>query len=83
MRVDNVITICEVKYYSKKISTSIIQEMERKISLLKIPHGYTVEKGLISLYGPDIHLEESAYFNYYVTIDDIIPNAVDNKIFLQ
>ncbi|MEA1969052.1 MAG: DUF234 domain-containing protein [Thermodesulfobacteriota bacterium] len=35
MRVDKVITVCEVKYYSKEISTSIIQEMERKISLLK------------------------------------------------
>ena len=75
MRVDKVITVCEVKYYSKEISTRIIQEMERKISLLKIPRGFTVEKGLISLYGPDKHLKESKYFNYHVTIDDIIPNV--------
>ncbi len=73
-RIDNVITACEVKYRSEKISTSIIQEMEKKMSLLQVPRGFTIEKALISLYGPDKHLEKSDYFNHYITIDEIIPH---------
>jgi len=72
-RTDNVITICEVKYHANNLSTSIIREMERKRSLLKLPRGFTLEKALISLYGPDRHLKESGYFNNHITIDDIIP----------
>jgi len=74
-RADNVITVCEVKYRSKEIKTDVIREMERKILLLKKPRGYTVEKALISLYGPDKHLETSGYFNHLLRLDDIIPTG--------
>ncbi len=72
-RIDNVITVCEVKHHSKEITPAVILQMERKISLLNIPRGFTVEKALISLYGPDKALHESEYFNYHLAIDDIIP----------
>ena len=71
-RMDKVITICEVKHLDKDISTSIIPEIDRKIQLIKIPRGYTIEKALISLYGPDKYLRDSNYFNYNVTLKDIM-----------
>ena len=72
-RIDKVITVCEIKYYNKEINTSIINEMEKKLSLLKVPRGYSVETALISLYGPNKQLKAADYFNYYITLDNIIP----------
>lgn len=71
-RVDRVIAACEIKYHNERISTKIIPEMEKKCAALEIPRGYTLEKALISLYGPDEVLENSRYFNHYVTAEDII-----------
>jgi len=74
-RADKVITICEIKHHNKKIGTKIIPEMERKCSLFKAPRGYTVEKALISLYGPDESLKNTDYFHHIVTLDDIFENV--------
>lgn len=74
-RADKVITVCEIKYHNKKITTSVIAEMERKVSLLKIPRGYSLEKALISLYGPDEHVKNSGYFNHFVTLEDIFQDS--------
>ncbi len=71
-RVDQVVTVCEIKHQKKNMGTSIIPEMERKCSLLKLPRGHTIEKALISLYGPDRSLKEAGYFNHFVKLDDII-----------
>jgi hypothetical protein len=71
-RSDKVITICEIKFHNEKIGTKIIPEMEKKCNLLKIPRGYTLEKSLISLYGQDDALKDSGYFDYNVTLDDVI-----------
>ena len=46
--------------------------MERKINLLKIPQGYTIEKALISLYGSDQSLKDSGYFHHEVTLEQIL-----------
>ncbi len=72
-RADKVITVCEIKYKNTKIDTTIIPEMDRKLSLIKIPRGYALEKALISLYGPNKSLENSGYFNHIVTLDQIQP----------
>lgn len=71
-RKDKVITICEMKYYTKPITTGVIPEVERKIKLLKIPRGYSVETALISLYGPDKALRDTHYFNYTPTLEDLL-----------
>ncbi|MBW1802318.1 MAG: AAA family ATPase [Deltaproteobacteria bacterium] len=74
-RADRVITVCEIKYHNKKIGTHIIPEMERKCALVKVPRGYTLEKALISLYGPDKALKDAGYFHHFVTLDDILNPA--------
>lgn len=71
-RSDRVITVCEIKYRNKPITREIIPEMDRKCRLLSIPPGYTIEKALISLYGPDESLKKAAYFHHSITLADII-----------
>ncbi|MCP4221118.1 MAG: AAA family ATPase [bacterium] len=67
-RMDNVITLCEIKHVNTKIPPSVIPEVERKSTLFKVPRGYTIEKALISLYGPDKALADSGYFAHHVTL---------------
>lgn len=71
-RADRVIVACEIKYHSEKITTKIIPGMEKKCAAMTIPRGCTLEKALISLYGPDEALGNSGYFNHFVTLEDII-----------
>jgi hypothetical protein len=71
-RTDRVIVICEIKYSNERISTKVIPGMEKKCSILEIPRGYTLERALISLCGPDEALRDSGYFNHHVTVEDIV-----------
>jgi len=71
LRSDNIITVCEIKYWDKEVNKNIIKEVERKISLLDIPRGYSVETALISIYGEDKSLKERNFFDYSITINDI------------
>jgi len=70
-RSDNVVTVCEIKYWSREVGTKIISDMKRKLELLKIPRGYSLETALISLYGPDEALKDTNYFDHIVTLEDI------------
>ena len=72
LRSDNVITVCEIQYRDRSIETKIIPEIERKIKLLNIPQGYTVEKALISLYGADKSLKDSGYLHHDITLAQIL-----------
>ena len=71
-RSDRVFTVCEVKYLGAPVTTKVIPEMERKLSRLKIPRGYTCEKALVSLYGPDDSLRNVGFFDHYVLLNDIL-----------
>jgi AAA+ ATPase superfamily predicted ATPase len=71
-RIDRIITVCEIKHRNKPITRDIIPEMDRKCELLDIPAGYTIERALISLYGPDKSLKETAYFHHSITLEDMV-----------
>jgi len=71
-RSDKVITVCEIKYQDREIGPQVIPAVERKCRLLKIPRGYTLERALISLYGPDKVLRESDYFHHIVTLKEML-----------
>ncbi len=71
-RMDNVITLCEIKHHNKEISPAVIPGMEQRIEFLEVPRGFTVEKALISLYGPDKALRESGYFDHHVVLDQLL-----------
>ena len=71
LRQDNVITLCEIKFHNKPITTSIIKEVERKCKLISLPRGYTLETALISKCGVDTSLDELDYFQHVVSLEDI------------
>jgi uncharacterized protein len=70
-RTDKIVVVCEIKFSINEISTTVIPEIQRKCALLKIPRGFTIQKALISLYGPDKALADSRFFDHSVTIKDI------------
>jgi AAA+ ATPase superfamily predicted ATPase len=70
-RADKIVVVCEIKYSINDIPTTVIPEVQRKCALLKVPRGFTIQKSLISLYGPDKALTDSRYFDHTVTIKDI------------
>ncbi len=72
-RSDKVLTICEIKHQNKPLTTKVIPEVEMKCASIPLPRGFTIEKALISLYGPDQALRDSGYFHHIVTLDDILP----------
>lgn len=71
VRADRTITVCEIKFYDKAISTLIIPEFEKKLVLLPKIKGYSVDKALISLYGPDPHLSNTNYFDYSISLAEM------------
>ena len=71
LRSDKILTLCEIKYYNKEISTKIVKEVELKASLLKVPTGFTLEKALISVFGPDQSLRELEYFHHSITLENL------------
>lgn len=74
MRNDKVITLCEMKYIDAPITAKIIKEVEKKTQLIQLPRGYTLEKALISRFGPDETLKELEYFNHSLTVRDLFEN---------
>lgn len=70
VRQDRVITVCEIKYHTEKIGVEIVNEMERKCKLIQIPRGYTLEKALISRFGPDDSLKTLKYFHHSILAEE-------------
>lgn len=70
LRTDKVITLCEIKYSQQPVPVSVINEVERKCKLISVPHGYTLEKALISRFGPEKSLQELGYFHHTIQVGD-------------
>lgn len=70
VRNDRVITLCEIKYSQYPITVSVIHDVEKKCKLIDVPKGYTLEKALISRFGPDESLRELNYFHHFLFEDN-------------
>ncbi|MFN3234651.1 MAG: ATP-binding protein [Gammaproteobacteria bacterium] len=70
-RDDNVITICEIKYLQTKVSSTIIEEVERKIQLFPKPKRKIIQRVLITTEGVNEALAAHAYFDNIITLDDL------------
>lgn len=70
-RDDRVITICEIRYKDKKISSSVIDEVERKIEFFENPQKRTIQKVLICNFGPDESLERRFYFDRIIHLEEL------------
>jgi len=75
-RSDKVITVCELRYLSKAVSSSVITEMEKKIEILPLTENKTIQRVLITTEGPDNELARRIYFDRILTLDDLFdPHA--------
>lgn len=71
-RIDNTITVCEMKDCNKEVPYRVKSELEKKLKLLKVKRGTTIEKTLISQFGEEERLQESDYFHHSVTVSEIL-----------
>lgn len=71
MRDDKVCTICEIKYLQTKVDTSVIDEIEKKITLLNLPRRYSQQRVLITTEGASQALIARAYFDRIIILDDL------------
>lgn len=71
-RADNVLTICEIKYLQGKVSTAVIDQFERKLSLLPHNKNKTIQKVLICPEGAEDALYYRGYFDHILTFDDLL-----------
>lgn len=69
LRSDRVVTLCEIKYTHQPVSIQVIHEVEKKCRGLLLPPGYTLERALISRFGPDKALKEADYFHHLIDVD--------------
>ncbi len=74
-RADHVLTICEIKYTEGKIDVEVIEQFEKKLSLMPNKENKTIEKVLISANGASDSLISRAYFDRIITLDDIFERS--------
>lgn len=64
----NTLYVCEIKFSSAEVKSSVIEEMEKKIESLSVPKGISVRPVLIHVNGVSQALMESEVFNDIVDI---------------
>jgi AAA+ ATPase superfamily predicted ATPase len=70
-RADHVLTICEIKYTTSKVSVSVVEEFERKLALLPQAKNTTIQKVLISANDVSEELRNMHYFDNIITLADL------------
>lgn len=70
-RGDHVYTVCEIKYYASQVDATIIDEIEKKLSLFPNPKHYTIQRILITTEGASRALLERHYFDRIITLTDL------------
>lgn len=70
-RTDHTWTLCECKYYDKLVGVEAIKEFQKKMSLVDIPRGISVEKVLITVNGADSSVRKLEYFDRILSIEDL------------
>ena len=74
-RDDRVITVCEIKYTQTSVSAKVIDEFSRKFELLPDARHKTIHRVLITNGGIDASLQNRAYFDTVITLNDFFsPN---------
>ncbi len=69
-RDDKVLTICEIKYSQIPVSSSVIDEFEKKLQAFPNKDKKTIQKVLISNRGADAGLQRRAYFDVLIQLED-------------
>jgi len=70
-RADKVLSICQIKYEQKKITTKVIDQFEHVLTHLPNHKQYTIEKVLIAFNGADDALMGRGYFDRFIDQNDL------------
>lgn len=68
----NVLLACELKFSRNKIGNNIISEMEKKLSTLSIPKGFSIRPVLIHVNGVETTVLETDFFSNIVDFRDFL-----------
>lgn len=68
---NNVYTICEIKYYAGLVDANVINEVEKKISLFGNPKNFTIQRVLITTQGATKTLIDRHYFDRIIVLEDL------------
>ncbi len=66
----NTLYICEIKFSTSEVRSSVIEEMERKIERLSLPKGFSIRPVLIHVNGVSQLVKESELFNDIVDFSE-------------
>ncbi|MFZ4404625.1 MAG: AAA family ATPase [Pseudobdellovibrionaceae bacterium] len=72
IRKRNILTLIECKFMQSPVDIQIIKDFEKKISALKAPKRFSIEKVLIAANGASDSLIQAEYFNKILTIEDLL-----------
>lgn len=75
-RADNVVTLCECKYVQSHVSVNVISEFEKKLELFPNKKNKTIQKVLISNNGAESSLANRAYFDSYISLEDLFSEHI-------
>ncbi len=70
-RADKVMTVCEIKYTEAKVTSSVIEEFERKLACFPALKQKTVHKILVTASGATEELINRWYFDQIITLEDL------------
>ncbi|MCU0718710.1 MAG: ATP-binding protein [Pirellula sp.] len=79
-RADKVHTVCEVKYQDAPIGIDVIEDVERKITSLPLSRGRSVQKVLITSSPITKGLQERAYFDRVLSLEDLLSRPLPARI---
>jgi len=68
----NTLYVCEIKFSSSEVKSSVIEEMERKIESMSLPKGTSVRPVLIHVNGVSQSVMESETFNDIVDFSQFL-----------
>ncbi len=72
LRRGRVLTLIECKFKEHPVGVDVLRDFEKKLSALKIPRIFTVEKVLISASGVTEDLNARNYFNRILGLEDVM-----------
>jgi uncharacterized protein len=68
----NHLYLCEVKFSTTEVDTSVIEEVEEKIKRLSIPKSYSIRPVLIHVNGVSAKVREKEMFSHIVDFSDFL-----------
>jgi AAA+ ATPase superfamily predicted ATPase len=71
-RKDRCLSLFEIKCKKNPLGLEVAKDFERKLELVKLPKGYSIQKVLISVGPVAKSLAETYYFNRIITLDEIV-----------